>query len=213
MSTPHTTVVHLLRHGEVDNPRGVLYGRLPGYHLSQRGRAMAEAVAEHLADHDITHVVSSPLERAVETATPIAGRHGLGLTIDPRVVEAGNHFEGRRFQPQQLADPRLWPMLANPFRPGWGERYTAIVERMAAAVDDARAAAAGHEAVIVTHQLPVWTIRRHLQGERLWHDPRRRECTLASLTSLHFVDGALDAIAYSEPAVHLLDGSTASVGA
>lgn len=53
------TVVHVMRHGEVENPEGVLYGRLPGYHLSELGRKMAERVAEHLTSRDITHVAAS----------------------------------------------------------------------------------------------------------------------------------------------------------
>ena len=58
------TVVHLLRHGEVHNPEGVLYGRIPDYHLSNLGQEMAQRIAEVTADRDITYVVSSPLERA-----------------------------------------------------------------------------------------------------------------------------------------------------
>ena len=58
------TVVHFLRHGEVHNPDGILYGRLPGFRLSDTGQRQALTVAEHLADHDIVHVVASPLTRA-----------------------------------------------------------------------------------------------------------------------------------------------------
>ncbi|MDN5895744.1 MAG: histidine phosphatase family protein, partial [Nocardioides sp.] len=58
------TSVHLLRHGEVHNPQGVLYGRMPGYHLSDRGREMAEVVAGAIRTRDVTHLRVSPLERA-----------------------------------------------------------------------------------------------------------------------------------------------------
>ena len=61
---PTRTVVHLMRHGEVHNPTGVLYGRLDGYHLSDLGREMAELVTRHLATNDIVLVVASPLDRA-----------------------------------------------------------------------------------------------------------------------------------------------------
>lgn len=215
MASPLTTVVHLLRHGEVHNPSGVLYGRLPGYRLSETGGRMAELVADHLAAHDVTRVVSSPLERAVATAQPIADRHGLGIHVDPRVVEAGNSFEGRRVSSPKdlLREPGRWAMLANPFRPGWGEAYDRIAARMQAAVEDARVEAAGHEAVIVSHQLPIWTLRCHLEGRRLWHDPRKRECRLASLTSLYYVGDDLDQIVYSEPAESLYGGSSGGVGA
>ena len=66
------TVVHLLRHGEVNNPTGVVYGRLPGYHLSDRGRLMAVAAARFFAERPVVSVFSSPLQRAQETAAPVA---------------------------------------------------------------------------------------------------------------------------------------------
>ena len=210
---PEITVVHLMRHGEVDNPGGVLYGRLDGYHLSDLGRQMAHVVARHLAAHDIVHVVASPLERAQETAEPIAREHGLPVHTDPRVIESANHFEGHLTTRKDLLHPRHWHVLGNPMKPSWGEPYEHIAERMLAAVDDARRVARGHEALIVSHQLPVWTVRNKLEGRRLWHDPRKRECTLASLTSLTYEGDELSSIAYSEPAAALLAGASKSVGA
>jgi broad specificity phosphatase PhoE len=134
---PHT-VVHLMRHGEVHNPAGVLYGRLPGYHLSERGRAMARTVADHLVatGHDVTRVIASPLERAQETAAPVAAAFGLEVGTDPRLIEGGNAFEGRvvRADPASLAHPRNWPLYVNPLRPSWGEAYRTIAKRMADAV-------------------------------------------------------------------------------
>ncbi len=197
-----TTVVHLLRHGEVDNPRQIMYGRLPGYHLSAAGRQMAERAAKALLDRDITEIASSPLERATETAAPLAGALDLPVRIDERLIEAGNYFEGRSFGPgdRALLHPSSWPLLRNPFRPSWGEPYQEIAARMLAAVREARSRAAGHEAVCVSHQLPIWTVYRSLQGLRLWHDPRRRRCGLASLTSLLFDGDTLVRIDYSTPA-------------
>jgi broad specificity phosphatase PhoE len=212
---PTTTVVHLMRHGEVHNPDGVLYGRLPGYRLSELGREMAQVVADHLAAHDITHVVASPLERAIETATPIAASHDVGITVDPRLIEAGNFFEGKRVGVGDgaLREPKYWGKLVDPFTPSWGERYDGIAARMLAAIDDARIAATGHAAVLVSHQLPVWTVRSKLEGRRLWHDPRKRECALASLTSLHYSDGELVTITYSEPAAELVERAAKKSGA
>ena len=209
------TVVHLLRHGEVHNPTGVLYGRLVDFHLSELGREMAEMVSAHLALHDVTVVVASSLDRAQETAAPIAAAHGLSITTDDRVIEAENYFEGKTFGvgDGSLRYPKHWPKLVNPFRPSWGEPYEQIADRMLAAIADARSAARGHEAVIVSHQLPVWTVRSKLQGRRLWHDPRKRACSLASLTSLTFVGAELESIAYSEPAVALLPGAHKTAGA
>jgi len=209
------TVVHLLRHGEVHNPTGVLYGRLPDFHLSDLGREMAELVAAHLAAHDLVAVVASPLDRAQETAAPIAAAHGLAVTTDDRLIEADNYFEGKTFGvgDGSLKYPKHWLKLVNPFRPSWGEPYQEVAERMLAAVADARVSARGHEVVIVSHQLPVWTTRSSLEGRRLWHDPRKRQCSLASLTSLTFYADELESITYSEPAVALLPGARNTAGA
>jgi broad specificity phosphatase PhoE len=212
---PVRTVVHLLRHGEVHNPEGVLYGRLDGYHLSELGVEMAQRAALHLADHDVTHVVASSLTRAQETAGPVAAEHHLHVTTDDRVIEAANSFEGTlvgSMRPVDFLHPRYWTRLAHPLRPSWGEPYVEIAARMLAAIDDARAAAEGHEAVIVSHQLPIWTARNALMGRRLWHDPRKRECRLASLTTLTYEDGELESITYSEPAAALLEKSRGGTG-
>jgi broad specificity phosphatase PhoE len=197
-----TTTVHLVRHGEVENPTGVLYGRMPGFVLSELGKRQALVVAEHLAGNDITHVVASPLERAQQTAAPITDSHRLTLDTDDRLIEAANAFEGLRVAVGDgaLRSPRYWPRLRNPFLPSWGEPYMQIARRMLAAAYRARARAEGHEAVCVSHQLPIWTLRRFLEGKRLWHDPRRRQCSLASLTSLLFTDERLVGIRYTEPA-------------
>jgi len=209
------TTIHLLRHGEVHNPTGVLYGRLPGYGLSARGRHMAERIASHVADRDITAVVASPLQRAQETAAPIAAALGLEITSDERLLEAENQFEGLTFGvgDGSLRHPRLWLLLRNPFRPSWGEPYRVQVDRVLAAVDAAREQARGHEALLVSHQLPIWVTRLALSERRLWHDPRRRECSLASLTSLRFEDDRLAGIHYTEPAADLLPGASAVAGA
>ncbi|MEU6407967.1 histidine phosphatase family protein [Microbispora sp. NPDC046933] len=200
------TIVHLLRHGEVHNPRGVLYGRLPGYHLSETGRRMAEVVAKAVEGRDIVAVWSSPMERAQETAAPAARALGLEVATDERLTEAGNVFEGLRMAGSDnvFRDPRSYRHFRNPFRPSWGEPYTEVVARMKAVVDDARAAARGHEALLVSHQLPIWIIRLAAEGRRLWHDPRRRQCALASLTSLTFEGDRLISVGYSEPAGELL---------
>jgi len=205
------TTVHLLRHGEVENPGHIMYGRLPGYHLSPDGRRMADRVAKALLDRDITHLVSSPLERARGTAEPLAVALGLEVLVDDRLIEADNAFEGRPFGPGDRAwlHPRAWPLLRNPFRPSWGEPYAQIAQRMLAAVTAARHAAEGHEAVCVSHQLPIWSLRRHLEGKRLWHDPRRRQCGLASLTSVTFDGDRVVDIRYTEPAGPEPPGTTA----
>jgi broad specificity phosphatase PhoE len=213
--SPETTVVHLLRHGEVHNPEKVLYGRLPGYRLSELGERMAQRASDALADHDIVRVIASPLERAQQTATPIAARFDLPIDTDDRIIEADNVFEGKRVGVGDgvLKHPEYWYRLWNPLRPSWGEPYKQLAARMTAAVVDARDSARGHEVVLVSHQLPVWIARLSLERKTFWHDPRRRECSLASITSAVYSGDELVAITYTEPSADLLPGASPVAGA
>ncbi|GAA3729935.1 histidine phosphatase family protein [Salinactinospora qingdaonensis] len=211
MST--TTVVHLLRHGEVHNPAGILYGRLPDFHLSERGRQMAEITAKWLAGRDVVALYSSPLERAQETAEPVAETFSLPIWTDDRLIEAGNSFQGRSFKSRSMADPRTWRRLYNPFQPSWGEPYTTIVARMVDVIKAARRQAWGRQAVCVSHQLPIWMARRAAEGQRLWHRPDRRQCDLASVTSLTFEDYRLLSVSYAEPAAELYTSGRGVPGA
>lgn len=200
-----TTKVHVMRHGEVHNPEGILYGRLPGYYLSERGRKQAQAVADALAGNDIVAVVASPLQRAQETAGPIAAAHGLVIGTNDNLIESANFFEGKRMSPGDgvWKNPKVWWQVRNPLTPSWGEPYKEIAARMTAAVEAARDTARGHEVVCVSHQLPVETLRRSVQGKRLPHDPRRRQCNLASLTTLIYDGDRLVDVTYREPAAGL----------
>jgi broad specificity phosphatase PhoE len=195
------TVVHVMRHGEVHNPTGVLYGRLPGFALSERGKRQAKAVADHLAGRDIKRLVASPLQRAQETAGPIAEALSLPIETEDELIEAGNIFEGTNFAEGKgvLLKPQHWWKLRNPFRPSWGEPYTEIRDRMVRVVTAVRDSVRGHEAVVVSHQLPVYTLRRHYEGKSFFHDPRKRECDLASLTSIVYDGDAVAEIRYTEP--------------
>lgn len=205
-SAMEITTVHLVRHGEVDNPEGILYGRRPGYHLTDLGRRMGEGLAEAFKDHDVRTVITSPLERAIETGTPTAEAFGLEIVKDERVIEADNKFEGLAVNKNRLvlAHPKYWPWYVNPLEPSWGEPYTDVVQRMSAAISDALTIAQGGEAVIVSHQLPIWTMRRFVERAPLAHDPRKRECSLASVTSLTFADRQLLSLDYWEPVADLM---------
>jgi broad specificity phosphatase PhoE len=197
-----TTIVHLLRHGEVDNPQRVMYGRLPGYHLSPNGRAMAEAAADFFAERPVVALYCSPLERAQETARPTAERLGLDIITDDRLIEPWNHFEGLTFGvgDGSLRRPAHWPYLVNPFKPSWGEAYREVAARVWAVMTDARAIVAGQEAVCVSHQLPIWVTRKMAEGKRLWHNPASRECALGSVTSFTYSGDVLTGVAYTVPA-------------
>lgn len=196
-----TTVVHLLRHGEVENPRGVVYGRLPDYHLSASGRAMADAAADFFAERAVVAVFSSPLERAMETAKPVAQRLNQEIVVDERLIEPWNHFEGLKFGvgDGSLHHPEHWAAMLNPFKPSWGEPYREVVARMYEMLAVAREAASGREAVCVSHQLPIWVTRRQAEAKRLWHNPSRRECALGSVTSFTFSGDRILGVSYRVP--------------
>ena len=194
------TVVHLLRHGEVSNPNGVLYGRLPGYHLSANGRLMAAAAADFFAERPVVALFASPLERAQETALPVAERLGLEIVTDERLIESMNVLEGKTVTLAQLAlNPANWRYLWNPFRPSWGEPYQQVVTRMRQVIGRAREAARGQEALCVSHQLPIWVSRLAAEHKRLWHNPNNRRCALGSVTSFTFDGDELAGVSYAVP--------------
>lgn len=202
-----SSIVHVIRHGEVENPEKILYGRQAGWRLSQRGQEMAQVIADWSKSIDLGALHASPLQRAQETAAPIARAHSLDITTDEKLIEAANIFEGQKFELGSgvLKHPSSWKHLVNPWKPSWGEPYEEQISRMLAAVFQVRDAAQGRDAIVVSHQLPIWILRSAIEGRRLIHDPRKRQCTLASVTSIHFDDEAMiSGTSYSEPAKHLL---------
>jgi len=203
--------VHVLRHGQVHNPENILYGRQPGWHLSELGHEMAQTVAQWSTQFDVGAVLASPLQRAQETAAPLAKAHGLSISTDPRLIEAANIFEGKKFELGSgvLKHPAMWRHLLKPWQPSWGEPYEEQINRMLAALFAARDTAAlqgpNKDAFMVSHQLPIWILRSAVEGRRLMHDPRKRECTLASVTTFTLNDdGMIESVSYNEPAGALL---------
>jgi broad specificity phosphatase PhoE len=205
------TLVHLVRHGEVHNPDGILYGRIPGYHLSELGQRMAAAAAKQLAGHPVTALYASPLQRAQESAQPWSEAFKLPITTDERLIEPHNKFEGKKFEfgPQVLTKPQSWPWILNPMRPSWGEPFTSVADRMMAAIEDAHASVDDGEVVMVSHQMPIVMVQRFLSGRKLYHDPRKRRCSLSSITTLALRDPAeagprFVEVNYQDPASELL---------
>jgi broad specificity phosphatase PhoE len=200
-------VIHFVRHGEVDNPEKILYGLQPGWKLSERGNQMAQVIAQWSKNLNLGAIHASPLQRAQETVVPIIKAHNLKLTTDKNLIEASNIFEGKKFELGSgvLKHPKAWRYLYNPWRPSWGEPYDQIINRMFKALFAARDSAGGKDAICVSHQLPIWILRSAIEGRRLLHDPRKRECTLASVTSFELDnEGMVSGVSYSEPAKHLL---------
>jgi broad specificity phosphatase PhoE len=196
------TVVHLVRHGQVENPGRVIYGRLPGFSLSALGRAQADLLGRHFAAAPLGGVVASPLERAQQTAAPIAAAHGLQVRTDLRLTEASSIFEGvaGSLAWYILRHPGIWWQLRSLRTPSWGERNVDLVERVHAAVDQARQEFAGGQVVLVSHQAPIWVARLAFEHRPLTNWPGRRRCALASVTSLTFDGDQLGGVTYAEPA-------------
>lgn len=208
------TQIHLVRHGEVFNPEHVLYGRLPNFGLSELGKKMAEAAAGDLLSRGRKYglLVASPLQRTQESAAPIAALLSRKPVLDDRVIEPWNHFEGKRMKTAVL-NPANWAALRDPKLPSWGEPYGSIVTRMMQAITDAyEDTPNGHDAVIVSHQLPIWMVHSHLTGLPLAHNPSKRRCALSSITTLEYRDGRFVEVDYRDPAASLAAGSV-DVGA
>jgi len=199
--------IHFVRHGEVHNPEKILYGLQPGWRLSDRGKEMAAVIGQWSTKLDLGAIHASPLQRAQETVAPIIAKHKLSLTTDKNLIEASNVFEGKKFELGSgvLRHPTSWRYLYNPWKPSWGEPYDQLISRMLKGLFAARDAAGGKDAICVSHQLPIWILRSAVEGRRLLHDPRKRECTLASVTSFELdSEGMISSVSYSEPAKHLL---------
>jgi len=212
-----TTTVLLVRHGEVENPTHVLYERLPDFHLSERGHRMAQASADYIAAtahmSGASAIVSSPLERTVETATHILTTlnsldtrraNPLQLQTDERIIEAGNEFRGRRIGHGDAAPwrPKNWRLYAHPGRPSWGETYQEIGARMSDFLGDVVDEHAGETVIAVSHESPIWTLRSLLVTGKPEHNVFKRKTALASITSLTVEVGThrLVALAYADPA-------------
>ncbi|QPK94041.1 histidine phosphatase family protein [Actinomyces sp. zg-332] len=204
------TIIHVLRHGEVENPEGILYGRLKGYSLSTLGKKMAQMVADEFKKRpeiQISRIIASPLLRTQQTAKPISKAYNVPIETDIRLIEAGNHFEGIAVNknPKLLASPKYWKYFHNPIRPSWGEPYIDIADRMLKVVKETQKNNAGQEILLVSHQLPIWCLRKYLEKKPLAHLPWQRECSLASVTTLIFENNTLVGIKYWEPAAVLLN--------
>jgi broad specificity phosphatase PhoE len=199
-------LIHLVRHGEVHNPEGVLYGRIPGYHLSELGHRMADAAAQSFTGHPVTALYASPLQRAQESAAPWAERFELPIVTDERLIEPHNWFEGKRMR-EAIRRPSSWPQLRNPLKPSWGEPFRSVEARMLEMVESAWTATESGEAVLVSHQMPIVMVARSVKGMSLPHDPRKRRCSLSSVTTLKREGNRFVEVNYQEPAKELLESA------
>jgi broad specificity phosphatase PhoE len=167
---------------------------------------MAKRTASALATRPISRIISSPLTRAVHSATPLVELTGVSLDIDERLNEGINVFEGGRMTAGRIfSDPSVWPALRNPWRPSWGEAYRDISQRMLSIAQDAYESVDEGEVVLVSHQVCIWVLHRTIAGIPLPHLPNQRRCSLSSVTSFKQIAGRWKEESYREPAADLLE--------
>ena len=179
----------LIRHGENDFVKSSkMAGRIPGIHLNEKGRKQAEALGEALKDFPIKAIYSSPLERAMETAQPIAQARKLEIFQEPDLMDANiGTWEGRSWKVLQLT--KVWKIVQNApsrFRFPEGEsfaeaqlRYANALERIAKKHNKPKDIVA-----VVFHADPIKLAVAYFLGLPLDHF-QRLSCNTGSLTMLH----------------------------
>jgi broad specificity phosphatase PhoE len=167
---------------------------------------MAEAAAKELASTgaNYTKLISSPLLRTLQSARPISEALNLSVSTENQIIEPTNLFEGKKVGLETvLANPSFLLKLYNPLQPSWGEPYKQIVSRMTDALRMTWDQTPTGEVVMVSHQLPIWSLHLAASGKPLWHDPRSRRCDLSSITSFEFKNDKLVEVDYRDPAKSL----------
>ena len=206
------TTIHFVRHGEVENPNHVLYERLPGFHLSNRGLEMARATAKYIATvpqmRGISAIYSSPLERTQETAQQIANALQIGpIILDNRLIEAENNFRGKRigYGEGALWKNNNWKLVSNLWKPSWGESYKSIAARVGDFAREQVKNHPGEQIVAVTHESPIWSYRHLLETGHAEHNMLLRKTALASITSITYDCTNMNvlSITYVDPAARV----------
>lgn len=160
------TILILVRHASHDRLGTVLCGRMPGVTLSEDGRREAQTLAHHLTRHRLTAVCSSPLERAVETATPIADAQGLTVTLDDDLNEldlgawSGARFDALRGDPAWDA----WNRARSHSRPPGGETMVEAQVRIARTIERLRQSHPGQTIALVSHGDVIKAALSHALG-------------------------------------------------
>jgi broad specificity phosphatase PhoE len=208
---PNKTVIHLLRHGLVYNPKKIIYGRLPGYHLAKIGFQMAENIANLSAKknndlHNVTKIYSSPLLRAIQTATPISKQLNIRIYKDNRLTESDSYFAGKKVTFHTLSQAAVKNYLKDPALPSWGEPHRWVQNRIVDIVNETVKKRAGKSTLLVSHQLPIWLGRLYYEHRKVgFFNSTIRQCTVGSLTSLYFNDdGSFNHVNYIEQPKYLL---------
>jgi broad specificity phosphatase PhoE len=177
--------IHFIRHGEVYNPKKVIYERLSGFPLSKRGKNMARnlvsVVAKDESLRDVKVAYVSPLLRTKQTVRPLEKYLGITAFEDDRLLESTNKFKNKKRWRLMLM---VW---LNPFRPITGEPYKNIAKRMREMTTDILENHKDEsDIIVVSHQSPIWRLRRSFEKKKLWIPPSKRNVNLTSITTLEF---------------------------
>lgn len=177
--------VHLVRHGEVHNPDGLVYGDIPGFDLSETGRRQAAQAATYLAPHPITEVWASPLQRALRTAELVASPHLLPIRVDPDLIEwrldswTGIPWSALPVQrvgelEAYRADPTDLPFAS--------ESLDHLAARVSSVIIKTLGNAAG-DVVVIGHQDPLQAARLRLTGNpaAAQHQDKPGHCSVITL--------------------------------
>lgn len=208
-----STRVFLARHCDVHNPRGVLYGHLPNFPLSEKGVAQAHALGRRLAATRARQIYTSPLQRAVQTAEIISSHiPGSTITVSDDLVEArfGRYLQGIR--PAQVPWRRplwlihmIWPgLLAN------DERVADMAARVERAIRQLLAANPVDGGICVSHGDPIQAFWVRAEGRPAWA-LHRLQCAKGGMLELDYVQGTLTRTVYRPPGVNPVDPAATDV--
>ncbi len=165
------TVIYLVRHGDVHNPDGVFYERLPGFYLSELGITQAHTLGKFLSDKKISAIYASPLERTNQTADIIASyQHGLNVIHDKRLLEVSSVKRGQK--QADLAAER-WNFYKPKYTKLGGEKLSDIWKRINSFFKEAVQKHKGQAIVVVSHGDPVMISMVKHKGKRLTVDEIR----------------------------------------
>ncbi|HZB97032.1 MAG TPA: histidine phosphatase family protein [Candidatus Sulfotelmatobacter sp.] len=215
------TRLYLVRHCDVHNPRGVLYGHLPGFPLSKKGVRQAQALGEFFEGKPIRKIYTSPLERAVETAQIIASHIGdVPIVTTSELIEAhfGQYLQGIKPAHILWRKPMWWVHMAFPGLPPDDERVDAMAERVRGPLVRLLDEFPGESGICVSHGDPIQAFWVAADGRpsRALH---RLQCAKGGVLELDYADHTLINISYranplpaKEPAEHgeQIPGETAA---
>lgn len=156
------TTVHLVRHGEVHNPTGVFYGRIPGFKLSENGRNQVKKLGKHLSNRSIKKIYASPLDRTKETAAIIQEFFPtIPVSYDERLIEVGSPVQGK---PMAELIPSQWNFYIEEFIAQGGESLEDIWKRMSSFFSEVVPLHDNEEIIVVSHGDPIMITAASYQG-------------------------------------------------